>query len=219
MSATISEFYQRVSRAIHRGTVFDEDIPGYAADAVRELENENDWRHMKVDVSDVLTVSTTVNEIAPTLVPMKNVRYIRIVTASGTRIPLRKTQPDNVLSIESGRPGAFWMKDDETIGLDAYPNYAYPYEMLYFAYSARPLVNALPWLTLAEDVLIARTLLKMQPLLRNDKLIQRWGLVESRAMPALLEAQVVGDYDGEESIMTPYTMEVEEDLAEGAEFI
>jgi len=218
MSSTIGNFYQRVSRAIRRGTVFDADIPGYAADAVRELENEHDWKHMRVEMTDNLVVSTTVNEIRPEITLVKNVRFIKIITAGGDLIPLRKTQMDNVISITNGRPGAYWMKDQNTIGLDAYPNFAYEYGMVYFKYSARPLVDALSWLTIAEDVLLARTILKMQPLLKNDKLIQRWGLIESRAMPALLEAQVVSDYDGEDSLMIPFTMEMEEDMAERATF-
>jgi hypothetical protein len=219
VSSTIDNFYQRVSRAIRRRNIFDADIPGYAADAVRELENEHDWRHMKTTVGDqVLVVSATVNEIRPVITRVKNVRFIKLIGNAGDWVPLRKTQEENVLAITSGRPGAFWMKDADTIGLDAYPDFAYPYHMVYFRYSARPLENDLAWLTIAEDVLVARTLLKMQPLLRDEKLIQRWGLIESRAMPALLEAQVVSDYDGEDSQMIPFTMEVEEDIAEDVIF-
>ena len=218
MSATIGDFYQRVSRAIHRNTIYDEDIPGYAADAVRELENFQDWKYMRTEVEDNLVVSATVNELKPVLTLVKNVRFINLISNAGRRIPLRKTQADNVISIVSGRPGAFWMKDKDTVKLDAFPDFAYPYEMVYFKYSARPLVNSLAWLTIAEDLLIAKTILKMGPILRNDKLAQRWAQVVSNTLPALLEAEVVSDYDGEDSIMIPFTQEVEEDAGQSAVF-
>jgi len=227
MSATVGDFIQRVSRAIRRGTKYDEDIPGYAADAVRELEDMENWKYMWKEFSNNMVTSTTNNHLL--LNPsseepeLKNVRFLKIISDAGDEIPLRKTQRENVLSITSGRPGAFWMAVPGTstvnrIAMDAYPNNTYAFKAGVFQYSERPLVNSCAWFTLAEDLLIARTIRKMQPLLRDDKLVQRWAAIEDSRMPALQEAQLVLDYDGADDKMTPFTYEVEEDIAEEVSF-
>ena len=218
MSATIGNFYERVSRAIRRGTVYDDDIPGYAADAVRELENLQDWKYMWTRVSTSLTISATDNWVTPLLTDVKNVRFIHLVSLAGERIPLRKAQEDDLLQVASGRPGAYWMMDENKIGLDAYPDAAYPYVLGYFAYSAWPLVDSLRWLTMAEELLIARTIRKMQPILRDDKLLKRWSEIEASTLPALQEKELVAEHDGEESVMVPFTREVEEDISDEAVF-
>ena len=229
MSATIGDFYQRVSRAIRRRTLYDDDIPGYAADAVRELENSHNWKYMLREYSWVLNSSTTNNTInllisnlggggGGVYPPVKSVRYMSFVSDNGERIPVKKTQRENVTQIASGRPGAFWMIDKDTIGLDAYPNQTYSYEIGLFRHSARPLVDNLDWLTIGEDLLIARTIRKMQPILRDDNLIKRCSEIENSTLPALLEAEVVSEHDAEDSQMTPFTYEIEEDLAKLAVF-
>ena len=212
MSATIGTFYERVSRAIRRSTVYDDDIPGYAADAVRELENQYDWKHMWNEVSDNLTISTTVNRLTPVLTRVKNIRFIKTVADGGDQIPLRKTLRENVTAILSGRPGAYWMVDKDTVGLDSFPDKAYAYEMGYFRYSETPLKSTLPWLTISENLLIAKTILAMQPILRDDALVQRWGRIVDTVLPPLLESEVVSEVDGQEGRMVPFTLEVEEDM-------
>ena len=221
MSATIGDFYQRVSRAIRRGIKYDDDIPGYAGDAVQELENSHDWKYMWEEDSDNLVISTTDNELdlrdigspSSPLEKVKSVRFLRFVDDAGTRVPVRKTVAENVMEIVSGRPGAFWMKDKNTLGFDAYPNKTYLYEVGLFRHSARPLGDSLEWLTMAEELLVARTIRKMQPLLRDDKLLQRWGEIENSTFPALLEAEVVSEFDGADDKLNPFTYEIEEDLA------
>ncbi len=224
MSATIGDFYQRVSRAIRRANKYDDDIPGYAADAVRELENSSNWKYMWESVNGALGISTTVNTLDLTGVPsadsglVKSVRYIKLVSNAGTRVPLRKTQSENVIEVLNGRPGAFWMESKDVVGFDAFPNKAYPYIIGLYRYSARPLIDSLVWLTMSEDLLIARTIRKMQPILRDDKLIARWGEIENSTLPTLLEAEVVSEYDADDDIVTPFALEIEEDLAKTAEF-
>lgn len=224
MSATIGDFYQRVSRAIKRSTLFDDDISGYAADAVRELENNYNWKYMWTEKNDgLLSISATVNQLDISIgdssfVGIKDVRYLQLKSDAGNLIPVRKTQREKVISIVSGRPGAFWMITKDLIGLDAFPDKAYPYQIGYFAYSERPLIDSCAWLTIAEDLLIARTIRKMQPLLRDDKLIARWSETENSVFPALLEAEVVSEHDAEDTQMVPFTLEVEEDAAEAAIF-
>jgi hypothetical protein len=222
MSATIGNFYERVSRAIRRGTRYDDDIPGYAADAVRELENNTNWKYMWREDTGNFTISATVNQLDISgltgYVGVKNVRFIDLTSDADEFIELVKTRRENVIKISSGRPGAFWMITKNLIGVDAYPDKAYAYSIGWYNYSARPLTNTLEWLTIGEDLLIARTIRKMQPILRDDKLIARWQEIENSTMPALLEAEVVSEYDGHEGGMIPFTAEMAEDRATESEF-
>ena len=225
MSATIGDFYERVSRAIRRGTVYDDDIPAYAGYAVRELENQQDWRYMENQFQLILTEGQ-VNESDFTR--LKNLRNLEIVADGSRFIPLRKTRRENVLSIaalpDGGRPGAWWFLDYDAvteitkIQYDAFPDQDYTLRGIEYSFSKRPLLNTLAWLTIGEDLLIARTIRKMQPLLRDDKLIARWQEIEQSSMPALLEAEVVATYDGADDPVSPFALEIEEDRAQEAEF-
>jgi len=215
MAATVGDFYERVSRAIRRGTVYDDDIPGYAADAVRELEDMENWKYMSQEPA---AAALTIGDNTITLTRCKSVRWLHIIDTNNEEIPLTKTARDDVQNISSGRPGAFWMINRNQIGLDALPDQAYNYKIGYFQYSAIPLVDSLEWLTMAEDLLIARTIRKMQPLLRDDKLVARWKEIEDSRMPSLLESELVSEYDGQVNRMVPFTEEVQEDLLDDTDF-
>ncbi len=221
MSATIGLFYERVSRAIRRGTKYDDDIPGYAADAVRELEDLENWKHMWVeDETKTLTIGTAQLDLG-TGIKVKSVRFLKLIDENGAYIPLAKVQKEQVISTnlsDNQRPTAFWMINRDLIGLDEKPNIAYKYSVGYFQYSTSPLVDTLSWLTFAEDLLIARTIMKMQPLLRDDKLIQRWGQIEANRMPTLLESELVSEYDGQVNTVVPFANEIEEDRLIEVEF-
>lgn len=208
MSATIGTFYERVSRAIKRGTVYDDDIPGYAADAVRELEDETNWKYMWVEGSGSLVI----DDNTLTLERVKSVRFIKFVADDGSRVPVKKAHYEDVTSITSKRPGAYWMQTRDIIGFDESPDKTYDYIIGYFQFSDSPLVSSLAWLTLAEDLLIARTIKKMYLLIRDDKLAARCASIEAARMPALLESEVVSEFDGEDNRTIPFLEEMEEDM-------
>lgn len=214
MSATIGNFYQRVSRAIRRGTVYDDDISGYASDAVRELEDMENWKYMWQQDTGTLTVDDT----TLTKVRVKSIRSMKLKSDSGTFIPLRKVQYEDVTAQESGRPGAYWMQTKDILEFDSVPDKAYNYRLGYFQYSPTPLVDALAWLTIGEDLLIARTIRKMQPLLRDDKILARWANIEAVKLPALQESDLVSEIDGEDNTVVPFARELEELDVDAAEF-
>ena len=225
---SIAGFYERVSRAIRRGRVYDEDIPGYAADAVRELEDLQNWKYMEDELVLGLAASSTeittaligaaLGEIAP-YKTIKSVRHLAIRDTNNDEIPLRKRRREEIANaISSGRPGAYWTKSDTQIGLDATTDQTYSFVVIVYRYSGRPLGDSLAWLNIAEDLLIARTIRKMQPILRDDKLVQRWQQIEASKLPALEEALVVQEYDGQVNRVVPFADEVEEFDSIGADF-
>jgi hypothetical protein len=222
MSATIGNFYDRVSRAIRRGNVYDDDIPGYAADAVRELENIENWKYMWREARGTLVEGDAHFEIED----LKSIRYIVLVFTSSngeTYTPLRKVKREQVISrANPGRPGAWWTQTIDgsttTLAFDAFADQDYSIGVGEFKYSANPLVDSLAWLTIGEDLLIARTIRKMQPILRDDKLVSRWREIEDSAMPALLEKELVAEYDGIDNVVVPFAEEMEEELANSIEW-
>lgn len=218
---SIDSFYQRISRAIRRGKVYDEDIPGYAEDAVKQLEDSHDWKHMWTETTGAMVVGLNEINLTPvsTDAPIRNVRFISVVDTDGGEHPLKKTRRENVIGIEDGRPGAFWMKAQSLIGLDALPDEAYTYSIGYYRYSAFPLANTLGWLEFGKDVLMAHTIVNMHPVLRDDKLLQRWGKLVDKRVPELLQAQLDHLEDGIENKAVPFADEMAEDGVDLVEFV
>ncbi len=227
MSATIGNFYERVSRAIRRGNKYDDDIPGYAADAVRELENIENWKYMFLAARGTLLEGTSTYELGR----LKSIRYIHLVNRdtsgslpySETYTPLRKVERTVMTSrAGGGRPGAFWIHDvtagQTIVAFDATADQDYIFDIGEYVYSVTPLTNSLEWLTMAEELLIARTIRKMQPILRDDKLVSRWQQIEDSTMPALLERELVSEYDGVDNVVVPFTEEMDELRATSSEF-
>ncbi len=221
MSATIGNFYERVSRAIRRGTVYDDDIPGYASDAVRELERAHNWNHMFLAARNTLEAG----EDRFTLGRVKSIREVNLVFGEGTSnenyVPLVHAKKESMTSRPNpGRPTAWFYQglsmSAETqhsmvMAFDAFADQDYKIGIDYYLYSARPLENDLRWLFFAEELLMARTIRKMQPILRDDKLIARWAEVENAEMQTLLAAEDEFDNDGVNSAVVPFADEMEEE--------
>lgn len=217
MSLSLSTFHQRVSRAINRGKVFDGDIPAAAKDAVRTLENLNNWRHMWVEsFSQTLTAGT--NTIS--LTNVKSVRYIRIHSllsdGSLNRYKyLKKVSADQVISIDEDTvPTGFWMLDQDTVEMDGKPSEDLTYDIGYYQYSDYD--NNLPWLEVSEGLLIAQTMIEISPLLKDDRNLKRWVDQKAEKLGVLEEADLVHEFDGQEQRMTPYADEIDDWMLTGA---
>jgi len=210
---TLETFHQRVSRAIRRGKVFDGDIPGYAKDAVRSLEDLENWRHMWVEEFSQTLPSGT-NTI--TLERVKSVRYVRFhVSNVNFYRYLKKVSADQVAYIGTETaPVGYWMRSRDVVGLDASPGEALTYDIGYYQYSEYD--DDLPWLDIAESLLAAQTIVEMSPLLRDDKVKARWEAVVASRMVTLSESDLVHEFDGQEQRMIPYADEIDDWLLTGA---
>jgi hypothetical protein len=226
---SIDSFYQSISRAIRRGKVYDEDIPGYVQETVRQLEDMHNLKHMYQEFYGV--VITGADDIrfetgigsSPSLVgKIKDIRHIALIADNGDEYPLKKTRRENVINRTSGRPGAYWMEEDfnghTRIGLDNTADKGYSYVMVYYEYSIVPLINSLGFLANGPDLLRAMTLVNMAPVIRDDKLTQRWGRLVDVRLPQYLEAQIVHEEDGIENQATPFVDQMAEDNIRLVEF-
>ena len=204
--STLDTFHQRVSRAINRGKVFDGDIPSYARNAVKTLEDINNWKHMWVeDEAGSITVDT--NVITPSL-SVKSVRIVAVTAVDSLPKILKKVSRDQVLFIGTGPvPSAYWMSTQDEIRVDSEPDVALPYSISYYAYSTYD--NSLPWLTVSEGLLLAQTILEMSPLFRDDKITQRYVAQKGEKLGVLEESQLVHEFDAQDNQMVPFANEAE----------
>jgi len=209
---SLSTFHQRVSRAIKRGNVFDADIPGYARDAVRSLEDYNNWKHMWVEEEVALGVGAS----SRTIDGLKMCRFVKRKTTDGLYLPLKKVIPDELLQIGTAvgaTPGAFWMESREKINFDAIPTTVQTLRYGYYLYSDYD--DFLPWLNISENLLIGQTILEMSPILKDDKITGRYAPIVQAKIAVLEESEADLDYDGMDSRQIPYADEMEEYLAGG----
>ena len=211
--STLITFHQRVSRAIKRGNNFDGDIPGYAKDAVKTLEDMHDWKHMWTEsLSQTLASGTNV----VSLTDAKNVRYIRFhVDRAGIFNYMKKVSADQILYIDDpGSPAGFYMSAQNTATLDAKPSQAMTYDVGYYKYSDYD--DDLAWLDIAENLLIAQTVVEMAPLLKDDKTKARFETYAAGRVQALIEAGLTHEYDGQQNEMIPYADDMDDWLLTGA---
>lgn len=210
---TLETFHQRVSRAIKRGKVFDGDIPGYAKDAVRTLEDLENWKHMWVEEFNQ-TLPAQTNTIA--LDRVKSVRYVRFhVTGVEAYRYLKKVSAEQIAYIDTNTaPVGYWMMDQDTVGLDAKSDSVLTYDIGYYQYSEYN--NDLGWLSIAENCLIAQTLIEMSPLLRDDRQKARWQELVQNRVTILVDAGQVHEFDGIDQRMIPYADEMDDWMHTGA---
>jgi hypothetical protein len=207
---SLATFERRVSRAIKRGKVFDNDIPAYAKDAVKTLEKLRNWKHMWTEEEQTLAIDASTR----TITDLKSVDFVKRKLTDGTLVPMKKVSPSQVLSIEAGLPGAFWMSSQTTIQFDAAPESAITLRYGYWTYSSYD--NSLPWLDVEENLLVAQTVLEMSPLLRNPKLTQTYSDLVSAKISILEDVEIESEYAMQDQRMIPYADEMDEWLgAEG----
>jgi hypothetical protein len=196
---SIATFQQRVSRAIKRGNVFDKDIPGYAKDAVRTLENIRDWKHMWVEEEVVLTAGTSSRTIAR----LKNLRYIKEVMDDGSLRRILKVSSEQVTGVSTdATPSGYWLSAQTVVQFDASPGTDITLKYGYYLYSEYD--DNLPWLTVEESILVAQTGLEMVALLKDPKATAAFSGIVSQKLPILEIAELDAEYDGQDNSMIPY---------------
>lgn len=212
---SMASFNQRVSRAINRGNVFDSDIPEYARDAVKTLEQLHSWHHMWTEEEVVLALGASTR----TINNLKNCRFIKRKLGNGTYIPLKKITSDQLLRIDNDpllAPGAFWVTGQDalkTINFDAIAPVAITLRYKYAQFSDYD--DSLAWFDLSENLLLAQTILEMGPILKDDKLAQRYGPIAEAKVTVLKDAQSEAEFDGQDNSMIPFADDFEEYLSSG----
>jgi hypothetical protein len=206
---SIATFEARVSRAIKRGKVYDNDIPAYAKDAVKTLEKGHNWKHMWTEEDVALATGVNYREIDL----LKSCQWIKLKTDDGVYHPVKKVSPIQLWALEEGSPGGYWMSDLTTVQFDRTPNSDLTLRYGYYLYSEYD--DDLPWLNLDEGLLMAQTMLEMAPLLKNPAFVSMYSPIVAAKLELLVTAEVEAEYGGQDQRMQPYADEMEEWVASG----
>lgn len=215
------DFVTRVSREIKRGTVFDADIPDYAFDACQYLDRLHPWVHMWQEVFGATLPADTSSIDVPVVNGglVQSVKYLRFTfpqvtnpTESAFRwFYAKKSRPENLgVNRVISQPAnvKWWMLDKSTIGMNGVFLEDQVYDIGFYEETVWDDDN--PWLTIAPRLLIAQTMLEMQPLLKDDSLPARYQPIVQRGVAALENSDYLHTYDGSDMTMSPFSDEMEE---------
>ena len=209
---SIATFERRVSRAIKRGNVFDNDIPPHAKDAVKTLEDVRNWKHMWVE--EEVTLAAGAN--SRTVARLKSCEWIKVKDNDAIYHPVKKVSPVQLWSIEAGTPGGYWMSDLTTIQFDRTPETDLTLRYGYYLYSQYD--DNLAWLTLSEACLVSQTIVEMHSVLKNPKLTQIHLPIVAAKLETLESAEIEAEFGGQDQRMVPFADETDEYLAEVQDF-
>lgn len=220
------DFQARVRRVVRRGTIYDADIPLYIKDAMKTLENLHNWRHMWRESFQQTLVALDKQVIYSG--DVKDVRYLRFVVPASLQTSVlagrfaysKKSQPEDIntgFTFTSLHQTRHWLtRQTESAGTILQLNGAFSVDVLYdtgwYLYSD-PTSDTNPWYNrLDSGVLLAQVLIEMAPLLRDEKLIARNEALLTRKLAALSESDVIHQFDSDDSEMTPFFEDMQEDL-------
>jgi hypothetical protein len=211
-------FEAKVSREIKRGTVFDTDIPDYAFYACQMLDRLHPWVHMWHEVFGATLAAETATIDVPVVNDglVQSVKYLRWTFAQPESDfafrwhYAKKSKPEELgvnRVISQPNKVKWWMIDRNTIGMNGTFAEAQVYDIGFYEETVWDDNN--PWLTIDPRLLLAQTMLEMQPLLKDDKLVGRYTSIVQKRIAALENADYLHTFDGLEMVMTPFADEME----------
>lgn len=181
MAADVSDFYDLVSNAINKGTVYDSIIPTYVSRAVRFLEQNYSFEYMKVIDRDFWTLvagEDTYDQPAN----LKKVNLWRVVKDDGTFFNLEKVDPKDLGSTNNPAsdtivvPSSFYLEGRLSMILNVAPTESYDNVQLHYEeftdWTDIDTGDSHWLITHAESLLLDQTVILMGARLRDPKLIQ-----------------------------------------------
>ena len=189
---TIAEVHTLVSNAISRGTAFNTEIPTYAAQAVRKLERNFSFQHMKKLKTFTIDHTATYPrflELPNTRV--KSIRNIRIPRSDGTILTLQRAEPTDFTQILAQEPTHYWPEGDQRLVLNNTPQETYTLcELRYVEYTdwSTTTANSNWWTDNASALMAAETVITMHPRLKDDTLFASMKLIRDEELKTVLDA-------------------------------
>jgi hypothetical protein len=201
--ATLADFYDRVSNAIRRGSIYNSVIANYTYEAMEELEQRHSFRHMW-EVQDKTV--TTGNRDMTFTDRIKSIRFIRRANDDGSLSYVSKVEPEDVSGVETGFPDGYFFKSTTEIRFDNEMDQDYTFEVGWYKFTTP--ADDMVWLTHMRGLLLAATIVEMAPLLRDPDLVQLYGAQQAKKLAAVLEFDAELQYDGADMVMSPFTREM-----------
>ena len=186
---TKAEFEQAIRDVCLRGNTLDAIIPVQIQNAINFIERRYSFRAMHKYTEVYLT-------LAKVGLPsrFKSIQFFRIWKADDWQY-LTLSEPMTRSCVDI--PDRFWIRNDRELQIWPEPDKAYEGEILYMAYTEWADGHWL--LDRAQDVLFARTMLNMLPILRDDNqmVAHHWQAQFSDGLQLLVESEVEGEHSGD----------------------
>lgn len=195
---TVATFNARVSLAIRRGTSLNTQIPGWVAEAVREVEQNYTFSWMRKAATQTLAADTNPARIAfPSNV--KSFEWIKVIDESGSDDgtnyyrELLGVDPGRISGISSGYISGYWLDGVDWINFDAVPTEDVDLFLRYNQYSTWPAAyddaTTPAILARAEGVLLAETMIIFALESRDSRMAGDWAQIRQDRMNRLLRSE------------------------------
>ena len=180
----LGDFKSLVRAEALRGNSLDALIPDAICAAVRWLELNGSYAHMKVIASGTLTTGSR-SFTLPT--DLRNIMLFRVwkeTTQEGDFQDLFLVHPRDITEIEEGLPNGYYLDGREAVLFDNTPDEDYAYELQYFARSNFPTedTETHPWLEVGANVLLYQTMIQLAPLARAPEWLQLYQPMREEAL-------------------------------------
>lgn len=190
----INAFYADLRTSIGRGTANDAVLPGWAAEALNELETESTFQWMRKTGTFSLTPALNGNRFALPTNRVKAIDWVKPGTPSGANgaisygTPLVGVNAFDFASVDEGTdPSGFYVDGVSYLVTDALPAAATSVYMAYWEFTEWPADTAQTPAVLARHYagFKALAMITVARSLRDDRLAQIWGPAAERAKVAM----------------------------------
>ncbi|MBA4275095.1 MAG: hypothetical protein C0436_05515 [Alphaproteobacteria bacterium] len=198
---TVQNFFNTVRATHARGTSLDALLPSALHNALQYIESNYNLSYMRnlwtFQVSSGASRYTWVTENASSL---KTMRALYYYDNAGTKKDLRQVPISEITSNTGDMPTGFFIIPKpqadgsirQEINFDcAWPEaqtlYAFAYN--YYGWNKNELDSGVVLINTAEQLVLARMMMQLAPVMRDPQLVQLWGALFQDNINVLLQAQ------------------------------
>ena len=185
----LGDLHTEISSILARGSSVDSLIPAAVRRAALWIERNHTFKYMERFSEVTLGKGDNPRRVRLPSIRIKSIEVFRI-NVDGTFYPLKHIDPEDMASVPEELPRGFWLDGVSFAVLNATPDQEYSAEIQWTAFTEWPSdTNAENWLLMmAEDLLLAQSILMLGPVLRNDALMKMWVGMRNEALKTVLAA-------------------------------
>jgi len=198
---TVSSFLTVLRATVARGSSLDALLPSALHNALRYIEMNYNMKYMRLRTSiSVLAASTNYTWTGDDSTNLKVVRDLYWYGSDGTKYDLRQVQPYEIESNTGSDPSGFYLvPEQQTDGsinhqfyFDAPHSEARTLRLQAYTYrgwNGNEAATNVWLLNNAEQLVLARCMIQLAPVMRDQAIMQMWATVFQDNLGAVLQAQ------------------------------
>lgn len=210
MTQSIGDFHTTVRTWLKRGTALDDTIPTAVRMAARFLERNYTFMYMKQWFE--VTVEADDRYITLPSNLFRQVNFFRFRNTENEFRTIRRINPLQQTSISEDTPSGFWRDGATRLILDAATPEELTGEVQAVVLTDWPTnLNSTHWLIdVAEDVLLAQTLMYSGFGQRDVAMYQMYKTIRDEGLQTLVQSEQEAEYSGTDDVML-YTPDTDSD--------